>query len=153
MKLDKFDCDILEILQKSNRTPAVEIGEKVGLSTTAVQRRINRLRKNSVISADVSVVSRHLIGRPMTFIVQVSLEREYSDLLEKFKEKMKNCPDVQQCYYVTGSSDFIIIVTAADMEAYEQFRQQNLFDSTNVKHLYTNVVMDVVKADFYIPTN
>ena len=65
---------------------------------------------------------------------------------------MKNCPDVQQCYYVTGSADFIIIVTAADMEAYEQFRQQNLFISSNVKHLYTNVVMDVVKAELYVPT-
>ncbi len=152
-KLDKFDHDILELIQKSNRVPAADIGENVGLSTAAVQRRINRLRDEGVITADVSVVNREAVGRPMTFIVQISLERERPDLLNEFKIKMKNNSQVQQCYYVTGTSDFIIIVTASDMKGYEEFRQQYLFDNPNIKHLNTDVVMDVVKAELFVPLN
>ena len=87
IKLDKFDYDILEIVQKSNRVPSAKIGEEVGLSTAAVQRRINKMRRTGVITADVSVVSRRTIGRPMTFVVQVSLEREFSDLLENLRKE------------------------------------------------------------------
>lgn len=149
--LDKFDLDILAIVQCSNRVSSGKIGEQVGLSAPAVQRRLNRMREKGVIIDDVSVVSRERVDRSMTFIVQVSLEREREDLMIEFKSRMRNNPQVQQCYYVTGSPDFILIVTAKNMEGYEKFRRQNLFDSSNIKHLNTNVVMDVVKASLYIP--
>ena len=149
--LDGFDRKILELVQCSNRTTSEEIADRVGLSPAAVQRRLKRLREQRVIRADVSVVDRKSVGRPMTFVVLVSLERERADLIDAFKTAMKSVPAVQQCYYVTGSSDFILIVTAEDMDEYERFTRSTFFDNANVRSFQTNVVMDAVKVGLTVP--
>ena len=74
MQLDNFDKKILNIMQQSNRTTSDQIAEHIGLSAAAVQRRIKRLREQKVIAADVSVINPKLVLRPMTLIVQVTLE-------------------------------------------------------------------------------
>ena len=149
--IDSFDRKILEIVQYSNRTTSEQIAEQIGLSPAAVQRRLKRLREQKTIVADVSVVSPKSIGRAMTFVVQVTMERERADLMDAFKKEMKQNPAVQQCYYVTGSADFILIVTAHDMEDYDQFTREAFFDNTNIRGFQTNVVMDPVKVGLFLP--
>lgn len=149
--LDSFDRKILKIMQTSNRTTSDQIAEHVGLSPAAVQRRVKRMREQQIISADVSVVNAKALGRNMTLIVQVSLERERADLIDLFKKEMKKREEVQQCYYVTGSADFMLVVTAFDMEEYEQFTREAFFDNTNVRSFQTHVVMDPVKVGLTVP--
>lgn len=149
--LDRFDCQILDIVQVSNRTTSDRIAEEIGLSPAAVQRRLKRMREQSIISSDVSVVDPKAVGRAMTFIVKVSMERERADLLDTFKVHVKGNPSVQQCYYVTGSADFILIVTATSMEDYENFTRDTFFGNNNVRSFETNVVMDLVKVGLSIP--
>lgn len=151
--IDNFDRKILEIVQESNRTTSDQIAEQVGLSAAAVQRRLKRLREQQVILADVSVISPKAIGRHMTFLVQVSLERERADLMQSFKKQMKSNRRVQQCYYVTGSSDFILVVTAIDMEDYDKFTREAFFDNSNVRNFLTNVVLDPVKVGLMLPVD
>lgn len=151
--IDNFDRNILKIVQLSNRTTSDQIAEQVGLSPAAVQRRLKRMREQNLIQADISVVNPKAIGRAVTLVVQVSLERERADLMDAFKKSMKNNDSVQQCYYVTGSSDFILIVTAVDMEGYERFTRETFFDNANVRSFQTNVVMDTVKVGLSVPTN
>ena len=149
--IDNFDRKILDIVQCSNRTTSEDIAERVGLSPAAVQRRLKRMREQQVIQADVSVVNRKMVGRPMTFVVQVSLERERADLIDNFKAVMKDIAAVQQCYYVTGGSDFILVVTASDMDDYERFTRSAFFENSNVRSFQTNVVMDPVKVGLAVP--
>jgi Lrp/AsnC family transcriptional regulator, leucine-responsive regulatory protein len=151
--LDAFDRKILNILQSSNRTTSDQIAEQVGLSPAAVQRRVKRMREQLIIGADVSIVNAKALGRNMTLIVQVSLERERVDLIDQFKKEMKKRGEVQQCYYVTGSADFILVVTAFDMEEYEQFTREMFFDNANVRSFQTHVVMDPVKVGLTVPVD
>ena len=127
------------------------IAEQVGLSPAAVQRRLKKMREQGVIQADVSIINPKAVGQAMTFVVQVTLERERVDLMHNFKKEMTANRSVQQCYYVTGSSDFILIVTAADMEGYDNFTREAFFDNANIKSFQTNVVMDNVKTGMTIP--
>ncbi|MHA7880591.1 MAG: Lrp/AsnC family transcriptional regulator [Saccharospirillum sp.] len=149
--LDGFDRKILGILQRANRTTSEQIADQVGLSAAAVQRRIKRLRANRVIEADVSVVNAKAIGRELTLLVQVSLERERADLMDAFKKSMRQWEEVQQCYYVTGAFDFMLVVTAIDMADYERFTRKAFFDNNNVRNFQTHVVMDTVKAGLGLP--
>ncbi len=151
LQLDDFDTHILQLMQVSNRITSEQIAEKIGLSAAAVQRRIKRLRETKVISADVSIVNPKLLNRPLTLVVQVTLERERADLMDAFKKEMKANPLVQQCYYVTGSSDFILIITASDMDDYEAFTRSCFFDNSNIRNFQTNVVMDPVKVGLTVP--
>jgi DNA-binding Lrp family transcriptional regulator len=151
--IDSFDRSILDIVQESNRVTSEKISEQVGLSPAAVQRRLKRMRDDGIIQADISVINSQKIGREMTFVVQVSLERERADLMHTFKKEMTSNKAVQQCYYVTGSSDFILIVTSFDMVEYDTFIHDNFLSNANIRSFKTNVVMDAVKVGLSIPVD
>ncbi len=150
--LDGFDREILRIVQESCRITAEDIGEEIGLSTASVQRRLSKMKKNGTIIADVSIVSREAIGRPLTFIVEVTMERESTELMDRFKKEIIKNEIVQQCYYVTGSTDFILVITAEDMMDYDRFTKEHFFDNSNIRSFRTNVVMDSVKIGLFVPT-
>lgn len=144
--LDRLDLRILERYQLDTQVPARTIGESVGLSTAAVQRRLKRMRAGGVIEREVAQIAQAAVGMPLTIVVSVDLEREQAKDLDRFRRKMAACPEVQQCYYVTGEADFILIVLAPDMQAYEAFTRRTLLDDANVRSFTTYVVMDRVKA-------
>jgi len=148
--LDEFDKKLLRLLQRNNKTTADELGEAVGLSPSAVQRRLKRLRDEKVIEADVSIVSSQVAGIGITCVVDIVLQDGNSRALEKFKTTMRKCTEVMQCYFVTGTYDFVILVNAKDMQHYEAFSKKWLMDNNNVKHFYTHVVMDKVKVGYSV---
>ncbi len=149
--LDDIDRRLLQSLQKDNRLTADELGEIAGVSRSAVQRRLKRFRDEGIIEADISVVSAKAVGRPMTFVVEVEMERERTDLLDEFRRSMLALDDVQQCYYVTGHADFILVVTAPDMSAYEDFSRRVFNDNPNIRRFHSNVVIDRVKVGLQVP--
>lgn len=79
MGYDRTDAHILKIVQKNNRLTSEAIGELAGLSATACQRRLKRLRSEGIIEADSSIVSPKAVGRPIEMFALVTLERERSD--------------------------------------------------------------------------
>src|SRR5882724_341897 len=101
MKTDQLDKHILRLLQQNNRLTADELAKEVGLSSSAIQRRLKRLRDEKIIEADVSIISPAVAGIEIVCVVDVTLERGTSQALEKFKATMLKCNEVSQCYYVT----------------------------------------------------
>jgi Lrp/AsnC family leucine-responsive transcriptional regulator len=150
-KLDALDRKILAALQENNLTPADRLGDRVGLSASAVQRRVKRLRQEGIIAADVSVVDPKKVGQAATFIVEVTLERESTELFEAFKRRMHAAPEVQQCYYITGDADFVLVVTASDVPEYEKVVERLFFHDRNIRRFRTGVVLNRVKASLAVP--
>jgi Lrp/AsnC family transcriptional regulator, leucine-responsive regulatory protein len=148
--LDEYDKKLLRLLQQNNKMTADELGELVNLSTSAVQRRLKKLREEKIIEADVSIISPSAAGIGITCVVDVVMELGNSKTFDGFKEDMHNCPEVMQCYYVTGPHDFVLIVNTIDMKHYETFSKTWLLDNRDVKHFYTHVVMDKVKVGYGI---
>ncbi|WIY24130.1 Lrp/AsnC family transcriptional regulator [Parasedimentitalea psychrophila] len=150
-KLDDFDRKILHEVQLNNQLTSAQLSEKIGLSPTSTQRRLNRLRSEKVIEAEVAIVSGAAVGRSLTMMIAVTLERERSDIIDHFKKSVRREPVVMSAYYVTGDNDFILIVSVKDMEEYEEFTRSFLYNNPDIKGFKTTVVMDRIKASFYIP--
>jgi Lrp/AsnC family leucine-responsive transcriptional regulator len=150
-ELDRIDRQLLALLQQDNRLSSEMLSRQVGLSPTACQRRLKRLRAGGVIEADISVVNPRFVGRPMTMLVMVSLERERADIIDRFKQSIRRALDVMSGFYVTGEADFLLIVSARDMAHYEQFSRDFLYENPDIKGFKTMVVMDRVKAGFALP--
>src|SRR3712207_5865959 len=93
MHLDRLDLQLLAAVQENNRLTSEELGERVGLSPTACQRRLKRLREEGVIEADIAVVSPAALGRPLLMLVSVSLERERADIIDRFKQAIRRTPE------------------------------------------------------------
>lgn len=146
--LDDFDKRLLQELQQNNKLTTEELSKNVNLSQSAIQRRITKLRNEKYIEADVSIISPKAIGFGITCVVDVVLHEGSSKAIDKFKAEMQDCMEVAQCYYVTGSYDFVLIVNTRDMNHFEQFSKTKLMDNPNLKHFYTHVVMDKVKVNY-----
>ena len=150
-RLDRVDVALLEAVQLSSRLTSEKLARIANLSPTACQRRLNRLRAEGVIESEVAIVSPKAVGRPISMIVLVTLERERADILDRFKNAIRSTSEVMIGYYVTGDADFILVVTAKSMEDYEAFTRRFFYENPDIKGFKTMVVMDRVKASFRLP--
>lgn len=144
--LDDFDRAILRLLQRNNQTPQREIGAAVNLSAPSVQRRIKRMEEEGVIRANVAQLAPEAVGLPLTIVVEVELVSETPSDVDAAKASFRAAPEVQQCHYVTGQADFVLIVVVPSMAAYEDLTRRLFFQSGNVKKFRTMVSMDAVKV-------
>lgn len=151
--LDPFDVRILDLIQTNNRLSTERIAEKVGLSPSAVQRRIREMRKNGVIHAECAVVTPESAGRMILSIVGVTIDKErpLSKALKEFRELMVASPEVMQVYDVTGESDFIVIVSSKDMVDYEAVSRRLFMDNPNVRRYKSSLVIRRIKYGMTIP--
>ena len=149
--LDDFDRRILAILQEDNMTPQRTIGEAVNLSAPAVQRRIRRLTEAGVIRANVAVLDPAAVGQSITIFVEVEVFSETAAQIESAKQEFARTPEIQQCYYVTGDTDFVLVVVVSDMAEYEALTRRLFFGNNNVKRFRTLVTMDRVKVGLAVP--
>ncbi|PCE30085.1 Lrp/AsnC family transcriptional regulator [Burkholderia ubonensis] len=144
--LDAFDRKLLMEVQRDAQTPQNELGARVNLSTAAVNRRLRRLAEDGVIERYTAVVSPEKVGYALTIVVNVEMESEQLDQIDAMKRTFEQCPQVQQCYYVTGEWDFVLILTVRDMDQYNALTRQLFFSNNNVKRFKTLVSMGRVKV-------
>ncbi len=152
-KLDNYDLKLLAEVQQDARTAQSELGDRINLSTAAVNRRLKRMTDEGVIEKYTAVVAPAALGYPLTIVANVEVESEQIDLLDAMKLSFLACPQVQQCYYVTGEWDFVLILTVRDMEQYNELTRQLFFANNNVKRFKTLVTMNRVKTGLNIPVD
>lgn len=149
--LDAFDLKILAILQRDNGTPQRVIGEAVNLSAPAVQRRIRRMEETGVIQTNVAVVDPARVGHPITILAEVELVSERPEEIDAAKRAFAAAAEVQQCYYVTGEADFVLLIVVPTMADYEALTRRLFFGNNNVRKFRTLVAMDRVKVGLAVP--
>ncbi len=118
----------------------------VHLSPPAVQRRIARLQKDGTIRRTVALVDPVAVGLPITVLVEVTLTDDRSATVSATKAFFRDAPEVQQCYCVTGSAGFVLILLVPSMEEYEARTARLFADNEMVRSYRTVVVLDRVKV-------
>lgn len=145
--LDQFDRAILRIIQRDNKTPQRAIAQAVNLSAAAVQRRIAAMELAGVIASNVAIVDPAAVSLTITSIVEVFLRDERSGTVDAAKALFRSAPEVQQCYYVTGGTSFVLIVVTRDMRTYEAATRRLFSEHDVVKGFRTLVALDRVKTE------
>jgi Lrp/AsnC family transcriptional regulator, leucine-responsive regulatory protein len=151
MDLDRFDRQLLNLVQEDAAQTAEQLAERVGLSSSAIQRRLKRMREQGVIMRDIAVVEPRAVGRPTFFVVSLEIERERPELISQLREWIDRRPEVQQAFYVTGETDFVMIVTSRDTEAFDVMMSRLVQENPNVRRFTTNVVLGTIKQGLTIP--
>ncbi|WP_321463959.1 Lrp/AsnC family transcriptional regulator [uncultured Vibrio sp.] len=149
--LDSFDKKILELMQSNCRLASEVIAEQVGLSASAVQRRLKRLREEGAIQAEIAVIKSDLSTNPMTFIAGIEIDRDNYSVLNKFKRWAESQPSIQQVFYVTGNVDLMVVITAESAKSYDGFVEQIMEQFPQIRRVMTNVVLDTPKQSLYLP--
>jgi DNA-binding Lrp family transcriptional regulator len=147
---DAFDLAILRLLQQDCTLPQRQIGEAVNLSTASVQRRIKRMESDGTIAAQTAQVDPKAVGLSLTIVVEVELKAETAGRIDEMKRIFQDAPEIQQCYYVTGEIDFVLVVIVGDMSEYEELTKRLFFSNENIRKFRTLVAMDQVKSGMRI---
>ena len=153
--IDKLDKAILRRLQANGRETYDVIGEQVGLSPSAVLRRVKRLEENGVIDRYVALVQPESVGLGLTAYINVRLEM-YTETskrnpMDLFRASVQTWPEVVECVSLTGEMDYLLRVVVADMQHYSRFIMDTLLKHPSVQDCKTSFVMDRVKVTTAVP--
>ncbi len=143
--MDEVDRRLLDQLQRDADLTLHELGERVGLSPSAVQRRITRYRTSGLLTRAVAVLDAAKLGG-MLAIVLVTLERESNAHHRRFAERMRATPEVQQCYELAGRWDYLVVLSTSDMGRCRELGDELFQRDDNVKRYETLPVFDAVKT-------
>ena len=149
--LDRIDRRILQELQDDCRISFTTLAARVGLTTSPCIERVRSLRRDGYISSFSAILDPAKFDAALIVLVQISLEIKTRDTFNAFRGAVKRIPEVQECYLVTGQSDFIIKVRLSDIAAYKTFLEERLLTIPNVKDSESIVVMEVIKDSNFVP--
>jgi DNA-binding Lrp family transcriptional regulator len=148
MLLDRFDRELLNLVQEDSGRTAEQTAEQIPLSPSAIQRR---LREEGVIARYAAILDPAKIGKPTHFVVSVQVKRERPEHLARFRTWLAGQAHIQQAFYVTGEADFVLVITAPDTETFDRLMAALLDEHPNVRRFTTNVALSVVKTGLTIP--
>lgn len=149
--LDAFDRQILTLVQRDCQLKAEAIASQIGLSASAVQRRLKRLRAQGVIRAEIAVLDRAAAGRSLTLVAGLEIERDNYPALAAFRAWADREEAIQQVYYVTGQVDLVAIVMARDMATYDALCARLMAEIPMIRRINTQVVIEAMKVGLQVP--
>jgi Lrp/AsnC family leucine-responsive transcriptional regulator len=153
--LDKLDKAILRALQQNGRETYDVIGERVGLSPSAVLRRVKRLEEAGVIDRYVALVKPEAVGLGLTAYINVRLEKHTEshkrNPMDVFRAAVQTWPEVVECAALTGEMDYLLRVVVQDMGHYSRFIMDTLLKHPSVQDCKTSFVLDRVKTTTAVP--
>jgi Lrp/AsnC family transcriptional regulator, leucine-responsive regulatory protein len=147
VKLDRIDLRILRELQRDGRMPVVALAERVALSPTACQRRVQRLEASGAIARYAAVIDPAALGLEIQAFIQVRIERQSKEVAESFEDAVRKLPEVRACYVMTGDLDFLLHVFVTDLKAFSDFAMHRLIGLPGVKDVRSSLVLESIKAD------
>ena len=152
LNLDETDQRLLGLLQRDSSATLFDLGLEVGLSTSAVQRRITRYRQANLIQRQVTVLDPGAFADIVLALVMVTLDRESTDLHDTLQRRLLSSPAVQQCYDLAGEYDYAVLLAVRGMAELSRVVDDLFMDAPNLKRFDTFPVLRTVKASLEIPT-
>ncbi len=145
MKLDHIDHQLILLLQDDSKQTTKELAAQLDLSTTAVYERIKKLEKQKVISKYVALIDRNKIDRSFVVISHVKIKTHSRDSIIQFEKKVREMPEVLECFHVSGEYDYILKISVKDMESYREFMISKLTSMDEVSSTQSMFMIGEVK--------
>ena len=151
LRLDAIDLKILRLLQERSDISNTELAERVGLSPSPCLRRVRLLEAAGIIKKRVTLLDQAALGLGVSVFVSVQLERQVTERLSAFEGAIRGCPEVVECYLMTGESDYLLRVVVADLAAYERFLKETLTRIPGVAQIRSSFALQQVAYTTALP--
>ena len=150
-QLDKTDLQLLKILQENGRISIKELAQRVHLSPTPVFDRVRRLEASGVIERYTAVLNAAKLGQGFIVFCSVRLRRMGKEIAHDFVERVKDIPEVAECYNISGEFDYLLKIYAPDMQYYNEFCINVLGTIESLGSIQSSFVMNPVKTSVGLP--
>jgi len=149
--LDEIDRRILARLQEDARISNADLARAVALSPSPCLRRVRALEERGVIRRFVALLDPVALGLGVSVFVQVRLERQVEQALERFEAALLGRPEVLECYLMTGDADYLLRIVVPDLPAYERFLVDHLTRVPGVASIRSSFALKQVKYSTALP--
>ena len=112
-----------------------ELAARVHASPPTCLRRVRKLTEDGVIARQVALLNPERLASQLTAIVEITLDRQNSEEMQKFEQLMAAETAVQQCYRVSPGPDFVLIILVADMPAYHALAHRLFATQSNIRNV------------------
>lgn len=150
MPWDEIDVLLVDLLQADADRTLRQLGDQVGLSPSAVQRRLARYKRSGLIRT-VAVLEPRDTPILVRAVVMLTLVEESREHHRRLRERLVSRPEVQQCYALSGQWDYAVIVTAPSVAALHELGNDLFKDDENIRRYDTMFVFDAVKTSHAVP--
>lgn len=141
-QLDRYDRQILHVLQKNGRISNQELAEAINLSPSPTLRRVKMLEENGLIDGYVALINARKMGLSLMAIIGISMDKHTPERFAIFESTLAEYPEVLECHLITGqTADYQLKVVVEDMDGYQQFLLNKLTRIEGVSGVHTSFVL------------
>ncbi|MBV7396580.1 Lrp/AsnC family transcriptional regulator [Mameliella sediminis] len=144
--LDDIDLGILRELQADARISHQVLSERVGLSPSPCSRRIRILESKGVITGYSVHIDERKLGFALNVFVSVKLAHQIDSRLMSFERAIEHCPEVVDCWLMTGNRDYLLRVSVRDLDEFERFLTARLTRIEGVSSIESSIPIRRVKG-------
>lgn len=144
--IDKLDRRILGLLQRDAKLTNAELGQRVGLSVSAVNERVRKLQAAGVIRGFAARLDPEALGRGICAFVLVLIERPEQEAA--FLEAVASAKQVQECHHVTGDYSYLLKLRVGSTAELERTLRQGLKALPGVVRTQTMIALSSPKESF-----
>ena len=152
MELDRYDRQILRILQQEGRITNQELADRIGLSASPCLRRVQAIEKSGLITGYRALLDARALGLSLMALIHISMDQHTPERFEHFESKVKDIPQVMECLLITGqASDYQLKVVVKDMDAYQELLLNRITRIPGVTGVHTSFVLRRVVDKTMLP--
>ena len=144
-RLDDIDLAILRELQADGRITNVELARRVGVSAPPCLRRVRALEEAGIIAGYRAVLEPRALGFDVVCFAFVNLAGQSEAALESFAARVRDWPEVRECWTLSGDIDFILKCVTRDLSAFQAFVAR-LTATPDVRTIRTSLALTPVKT-------
>jgi len=142
MKLDRYDCQILEILQEDGRINNQDLADRIGLSPSPCLRRVRALEESGLIVAYRAHLDARKLGLTLMALIHISMDIHTPERFANFEAEIAVLPEVLECLLITGQdADYQIKVAVRDMDHYQSLLLNRITRIAGVTGVHSSFVL------------
>ncbi len=142
MELDRYDRQLLALLQQEGRISNQELAERIGLSSSPCLRRVRALEEAGLITGYHAVLDAKKLGLTLLALIHISMDRHTPERFANFEARVSALPEVLECLLITGQdADYQLKVIVRDMDAYQALLLEQITRIEGVSGVHSSFVM------------
>jgi len=143
--MDRIDRKIIFELQSDSSRSVAELGERVGLSSSACHRRVRALEENGLISGYGARIDPEKAGIGVHARIDITLENQSRAAMDRFEAAVQLYDEILECDLVSGEADYRLRVAARDLADFDMIHRRCLAELPGVSAMHTSFVLRPIK--------
>lgn len=152
MEIDRFDRNILQVLQEEGRISNQDLADRIGLSPSPCLRRVRALEESGIVTGYRALLNAKALGYTLMALIYISMDKHTPERFEHFEKEIIQIPEVLECLLVTGQdADYQIKLIVKDMDAFQDLLLNRITRIPGVTGVHSSFVLRRVVDKTAVP--